>query len=257
MWILLIPLIIAEILFWIFVAYFAWKTFKAIRNGNRVGMILWGVLLAVPFIFYYYKHFEADLKEAERAEQVAAFERVDISAQRPKLVEVYGHLTEFETLVMLGPLGFDEVVVFQRPHRGEIYGQFIRLAPGCERLGAEKLALWKKRGRFKAPTKEDKACLIGEWKTVSDDRANIDAVEYRHGTQATLLLPGNNWYGGAYEVRLRNDETSRLVRYWERPFITRPLWPGPWGYAYPSNTDRKKYKEPKRLDFFLAALDAH
>ena len=254
MWILLIPLIVAEILFWAILAWFAWRAIKALRIGNWMGASVWASLLLVPFAFYFYKHFEADRKEAARATEIAALSRAPPPQSRPDLLEVHGNLTEFELLIMLGALNFDEVAVLQRPHRGEVHGRFVRLAPGCRKRGVDHLETWNRRGRFGAPSKEDKACLIGEWKTVSDDRGALDAVEYRHGTQATLLPPGNNWSGGAYEVRLRTDAGSRLVAYWERPYITRPSWLGPWGYAYPGNSDAKKYRQPKRLDFILAAL---
>lgn len=254
MWILLIPLIIAEIVFWIALAYFARRAFRAFKAGNRIEIAVWVGLILIPFGFYYYKHIEADLREAERAEEVAAFSHAAPAQPYPKFLEVYGHLTEFELLIILGELKFDEVAVLQRPRRGGIYGKFVTLAPGCEKLASEHLKTWKKRGRSKAPTRKDKDCLIGEWKTISDDRTGIAAVEYRHGTQSTLQLPGNSWNNGTYEVRVRTAEGSQLIDYWERPYITRPSWPGPWGYAYPSNTDSKKYKKPKRLDFFLKAI---
>lgn len=255
MWILLIPLIIAEIVFWIALAYFALRAFKSFKSRNWAGTVFWMSLLLIPFGFYYYKHFEADIEETKRAEEVAAFSRSTVLQTHPKLLEVHGHLTEFELLIILGELGFDEVAVLQKPNRGEIYGQFIKLAPGCEKLGTEHLKTWQKRGRFGAPTKKDKGCLIGTWKHVSDDRTNISAVEYHHGNQTTLQKLGNSWYDGTYEVRVRTADGSQLVDYWERPYITRPSWPGPWGYAYPSNSDSKKYKQPKRLDFFLKAMD--
>ena len=254
MWILLIPLIVAEIAFWAMLGFFAWRAVKATRMGNWAGAGVWFSLLLIPFAFYFFKHVEADQREAERAQEIAALPRAASPQSHPSLLEVYGNLTEFELLIMLGVLDFEEVAVLQRPHRGEVYGQFVKLAPGCERLGAEHLKTWKKRGRFGAPTRQDKDCLIGEWKTVSDDRDAIRAVVYRHGTQSTLLAPGNNWYGGAYQLSLRTDAGSQLIDYWERPYITRPMWPGPWGYAFPSNTDPKKYKQPKRLDFLLSAM---
>ncbi len=213
MWILLIPLIVAEILFWIALAYFAWRALSSFKAGNSMSAAIWMVLLLIPFGFYHYKHHEADKKEAKRAEEVAALARSSPLQAYPKFLEVYGHLTEFELLVILGEMGFNEVAIFQRPRRGKIYGRFVTLAPGCKTLSAEHLKTWKKRGRFGAPTKKDKECLIGEWKTVSDDRAGIAAVEYRHGNQATLLMPGNSWYGGTYEVRIRTAQGSQLLDY--------------------------------------------
>lgn len=254
MWILLIPLIIAEVVFWTAMAYFGWRTFKAVTTGNWIGGAFWMGLFLVPFVFYQFKHFEADTREAERAKEIAALKLSEIPQNYPKLLEVYGHLTEFELLILLGQLKFDEVAVLQRPRRKGIYGQFVTLAPGCAPLGGKHLETWKKRGRFGAPTQSDKDCLISEWKTVPVDRDGIAAMEFRQGTQSTLRSPGINWSAGAYEVRIRTSDGSLLIEYWERPYITRPMWPGPWGYAYPSNTDPKKYKQPKRLDFFLEAM---
>ena len=208
-----------------------------------------------PIFLFFYKQIEADVKEAARANTIAALPRAAVSQTYPKLLEVYGHATEFELLIFLNVLKFDEVAVLQRPRHGEIYGRFVTLVPGCEKLGIKHLETWKKRGRFGAPTQSDKDCLISVWKTVPDKRTAIPAVEYRHGTQSTLVPPGNNWASEAYELRVRTTVGAQLIDYWERPFITRRAWPGPWGYAFPSNTDREKYKQPKRLDFILKAID--
>lgn len=254
MWLFLVPLIVAEIAFWIALIYFAWRAFKAFRNGNLPSMTVWLCLIAVPFIFYFYKHLEADLKEVARADAIAALPRASMSQSYPKLLEVHGHATEFELLIFLDVLKFSEVVVFQRPRKGEIYGQFVTLVPACKGLGMQHMKTWEKRGRFSAPKQSDKDCLITEWKNVSDKRANIPAVEYRQGTQSALVPRGTNWASGAYEVSVRTDDGTKLINYWERPYITRPSWPGPWGYAYPANSDSKKYKQPKRLDFILNAM---
>lgn len=255
MWILLVPLVLAEIIFWVFIIYFTWRALKAIRNGNwRQAAVFLG-LNSIPFVFYFYMHLRADAQEAARANEVAALARTSPPRTYPKLLEVHGHATEFELLIFLDALKFDEVVVFQKPQRGEIYGRFVRLASGCDGLGVAHLGVWKKRGRFGAPDQRDKTCLLAEWKTVPDDRAAIPAIEYRHDRHSTLLPPGNNWSSGTYEVRLRLPGSSHLLAYWERPFITRPGSPGPWGYAFPSNTDLAKYKTPKRLDFLLTSLN--
>ncbi len=195
------------------------------------------------------------MRDAARAAEVAFFETSKITNDHPKLLEFYGHISASERLIALGALGFKEIVVFQRPHREEIRGEFVTLAPGCKQHAREKIEIWHKRGRFRAPTKEDKACLIGEWKTVAADRSMISAVEYRQGTQVTLLQPGNNFYNAGLEIRVRNQEGSKLVAYWERPYNSRPSWPGPWGYAYPSYSGSERYKEPGRLQFLLDAME--
>lgn len=254
MWILLIPLVVAEFAFWVALLYFAWRTYRAIVSGNRPIAAFWLCLIALPFIFYFYKHVEADAKEAARISHIASLPRATIAKDHPKLLEVHGHATEFELLIFLDAMKFEEVVVFQRPRQGEIYGLFSKLASGCEGLGIEHLETWKKRGRFSAPKQSDKDCLVTNWESVSDERAAIPAVEYRQGTQSTLVLGGNNWANGAFEVRLRTTDSSTLIEYWERPYIARPAWPGPWGYAFPRNTNRKKYSPPKRLDFILDAM---
>jgi len=254
MWILLVPVIFAEIIFWVCLGYFAWRALRAARNGNWLQATTFLGLISIPFVFYVYMHRQADAQEAARASVIAALPRAAPPQTYPKLLEVYGHATEFELLIFLDALKFDEVMVFQRPRRGEIYGRLVRLAAGCDGLGVAHLSAWKVRGRFGAPKQRDKDCLVAEWKTVSDDRAAIPAIEYRHGRHSTLLPPGNNWASGAYEVRLRSLGESKLLGYWERPYITRPGSPGPWGYAYPSNTDPTKYKEPNRLAFLLKYL---
>lgn len=255
MWILLLPVIVAEIMFWGGLTYCAWRAFKAFRHGNWALVAAFSGLISLLFIVYFHMHNRADMREAARATEISALARSGQPQTYPSLLEVYGYATEFELLIFLDALRFDDVIVFQHPRRsGEIYGRFVKLNLDCKGLGVAHLETWKKRGRFGATKKKDKNCLVAEWKTVSSDRATIPALEYRHGTQSTLLPPGNNWASGAYEVRLRAPDGNKLVAYWERPFITRPAEPGPWGYAFPSNTDWNKYKQPKRLDFLLQAL---
>lgn len=254
MWILLVPLIFAEIIFWFGIGYFAWRTLKAVRNKNLQQAATFLCLISIPFIFYFHMQKRADAQEAARASEIATLAVSAPPRTYLKLLEIYGHATEFELLIFLDALKFDEVMVFQKPRRGVIYGQLVRLAPGCDGLGIAHLRTWKIKGRFGAPSQNDKNCLVSEWKTVSDDRNAIPALEYRHGTLSTLLPSGNNWASGAYEVRLRSPNNSQLLGYWERPFITRPASPGPWGYAYPSNTDRTKYPQPKRLDFIIRSM---
>ena len=254
MWILLVPLVIAEIVFWGTLAFCAWRATRAFRDGNWPLASVFLGLIALPFVVYSYMHMRADAREAARAAEIAALTRSAPPQAMPKLLEVYGHATEFELLIFLDALNFQEVIVFQRPRRENIRGRFVTLVPECRGRGVSHLETWKRRGRFTAPTRQDKDCLIAEWKTVSANRAGTPALEYRHGTQATLVPPGTNWASGAYEVRLRTNETSKLLAYWERPYITRPAEPGPWGYAYPANTDRKTYKQPKRLKFLLQAI---
>lgn len=255
MWILLVPVILAEIIFWLCLGYFAWRAIKAVRNRSWLQVATFFSLISIPFIFYFYMHKHADAQEAARASTIAALARAAPPQTFPKLLEVFGHATEFELLIFLDALKFDEVMVFQKPLRGEIYGRLVRLAVGCDGLGDAHLRAWKMRRSFGAPKQRDKDCLVTEWQTVSDDRAAIPALEYRHGRQSTLLPSGTNWASGAYEVRLRSLGETQLLGYWERPYITRPGSPGPWGYAFPSNTDPAKYKEPKRLGFLLESLN--
>ena len=255
MWILLVPVILAEILFWSCLGYFAWRALKAARSGYWLQVATFLGLISIPFVFYGYMHRRADAQEAARATEIAALGRAAPPGNYPKLLEVHGHATEFELLIFLDALKFEEVMEFQKPRRGEIYGRLVRLAAGCDGLGVAHLRTWRLQGRFGAPKQRDKDCLVVDWKTVSDDRAAIPAVEYRHGTHSTLLPSGNNWASGAYEVRLRSLGGTQLLGYWERPFITRPGSPGPWGYAYPSNTDPTKYKAPTQLEFLIDSLD--
>ncbi|MEM9573600.1 MAG: hypothetical protein AAF870_00045 [Pseudomonadota bacterium] len=107
MWILLIPLVVAEIAFWVALVYFAWRGYRAIVNGNRPMAVIWLCLIAVPFVFYFYKHVEADAKEVERANQIAALPRAAISKEYPKLLEIHGHATEFELLIFLDAMTFE------------------------------------------------------------------------------------------------------------------------------------------------------
>lgn len=237
-------------------AYLAWRAFKCFRVRRWVPLTFLVALTSAPFVFYAIMHMRADAREEARNTQIAALERSPIPKNLPATLEVHGHLTEKEILIYLDVFKFKEVAVLQRPTGGEIYGQFITLVGDCEGLGVKHLAEWRKRGRFSAPTKQDKACLDGEWKHVPEMRDSIEAIEYRHGTQATLVPEGSNWADGAYEIRLRANGTNKLIKYWERPYVTRPSEPGPWGYAFPANTNSKSYKKPKRLDFLVTALEA-
>ena len=167
-----------------------------------------------------------------------------------------GFITEFELLIYLDVLGIDEVVMFQsRAHKDKLRGQFITLSPDCSGVGAKYLETWKRRGRFGRLPKEDKGCLVSRWKNTDPDRSQIPALVFMQGSYTTLRQPGTNWADGSYEARLRTTEGDKLLDYWERPYITRPAEPGPWGYAYPANTDTKKFRAPKRLDFFLKATN--
>jgi hypothetical protein len=256
MWILLVPLIVAEVLFWVGLLYLGWCAFNAARRQNWSKTVLLLALMSAPFVFYFGQHIAADAKEQARIEEVAGFERVAMPADYPRQLDIHGFVTEFELLIYLDVLNIDQVAMFQsRSHRGKLRGQFITLVPECKGIGASHLETWKRKGRFGSASKQDKACLVSHWSSVDPDRSDIAALVFMRGSHTTLRQPGTNWADGSFEARLRTAAGDRLIDYWERPYITRPAEPGPWGYAYPANTDWKKYRAPKRLDFFLKAVD--
>ena len=90
MWILLVPLIVAEVVFWGGLLFFSWRAFTAIRGGNWLHAGFWLVLIAAPFILYFAQHLSADAEEEARVAEVAAFERVPMPAHYPRQLDVHG-----------------------------------------------------------------------------------------------------------------------------------------------------------------------
>lgn len=255
MWILLVPLIIAEVAFWLFLAFVAWRAFTAWRTGSAAAMGVWLAIIAAPFVLYAVELIRADMREATRAREVANFERHPFPASYPRRLEVEGSLNDAERLIYLDALDIDEIVVFQsRPHKGMRSASIIRLAPGCGGRGRELLAAWHARRKLANARSANKACLIETRTKIPADTDGTPAIRLLMDRFTTLGLPGTRWSSGNYEARLRTHDGDILLDYWERPYLPRPAGPGPWGYAYQSNTDWKDYRNPARIDFFGRAL---
>ena len=255
MWILLIPLIVAEVAFWLFLLFAAWRAFKALRESRLPAMACWLAVIAMPFVVYVTLRTQAEVREAARAREVASLPREQFPADHPRLLEIHGFVTDAELLMFLDALDLDEIVMLQsRPHRGIQRSQHFTLAAGCRGRGREHLANLIAKGRLADANKADKQCLQQRQGTVDADRRDIAAIRFLLGTATTLRIPGNSWSAGNYEARLHTPGQDMLLDYWERPYITRPGGPSPWSYAYPANTDWKSYRSPGRAKFFARAV---
>lgn len=254
MWILLIPLILAEIVFWLFLAYVAWGAFKAFNGSRWPALAFWLAIFAVPFVVFFGQRAIADIREAQRAREVAAFTRQVFPKDHPRLLEINGYVTTQELIIFLDTLDIDEIAMFQsRAHRGVAKAQVFKLVAHCRGRGHQYLSALATKGRLAHASKADNACLDERRDEFDDDRRQIPAIMFLLGTATTLKLPGTSWSSGNYEARLRADGMDVLLDYWERPYLTRPATPSPWGYAYPANTDWKAYRAPGRATFFARA----
>lgn len=254
MWILLLPIIIAEILFWLGLIFVAWRAYRAWSEGATGTTAVWLAVLAAPFLFYQAQLALADMRESERAEEVSTFARHPLPRSYPRRLEIEGYITEHERLIYLDTLAIGDIVMFQsRPHRGQRRAEIVKLAPGCRGRGRRLLADWRARRKL-GNTKTSAACLISKRTTLPTDTGRDPAIRFLSGHYTTLSLPGTRWSSGNYEARLRTRSGDILLDYWERPYIERPSWPGPWGYVYRGNTDWKDYRSPARIDFFGRAV---
>lgn len=256
MWILLIPLIVAEVAFWLVLLFAAWRAFAALRQNRLPAMALWLAVISVPFLVFFALRSQAEAREAQRLHEVASFGRQPIPKDHPRLLEIHGYVTDSEVLLFLDALDLDEVVMLQsRPHRASQRSQHFTLAAGCRGRGREHLANLIAKGRLANAGKTDKQCLQQRQGTIAEDRRDIAAIQFLLGPASTLKLPGNtSWHSGNYEARLRTPAGDSLLDYWERPYIPRPGGPSPWSYAYPANTDWKSYRTPGRVKFFATAV---
>ena len=255
MWIFLIPLVVAEAVFWLAVAFVGWRALKAFQSQSWPQMGLWLALFAAPFVFYFYQLLAADVREAQRNDYVAKFEKVSLPSNHPKQLDLHGHITDNEMFLLLDLLNLDQLAKFEKkPRKGKLYGRLVGLKPQCRGTSGEMFAIWQRKRRFNGTTKHVKSCLTSKWTKMSADRSHIPAIEFRLGPRTTLSEKGLvQWASGSFEVRLRERDSNKLIDYWERPFVSRPAEPGPWGYAFPANTKSKKYRAPNRLEFVLKA----
>ncbi|MEO1207022.1 MAG: hypothetical protein AAFV45_11890 [Pseudomonadota bacterium] len=255
MWIVLIPLVVVTAAFWLLMAFAAWRSIQSLRHQRWVSLAIFLTIIAFPMGLYFERHATADQIEADRANAVAAFVRHPMPASYPSLLEIRGAATTNELIVYLATLAIDEIHIVQsNPRAGQQYVVTYSLAADCLAQGAHLLEELKTRGRLRYATPSQKKCLIQDTGYVDANRDHIPAIEFMAGTQTTLRQPGAGWYGGSFEARIRTANGSLLLDYWERPFIERPSSPGPWGYAFPANTDWKDYRTPNRLKFFAGAV---
>lgn len=257
--IIYLPFILLSIAVWAFVIFALFRARKAWRTKAHAALIFWCAIVLAPFMLFYGQRALADIKEADRAREVAAFERHSMPTAYPRLLEVYGHLTTHELLIYLDTLKIDQIMTTRnRARKDEKYAQVYTLNPNCRGRGQHYLAEWERRGRFRSPTKEDKDCLNHSTAHIEGDRASIPAIEFLVGKESTKQIPGNTYSPGAYEVRIRSGGgESIMLDYWERPYIQRPMIPlifSPTGFLIQGNTDSRDYKQPKRLDFFGGAV---
>jgi hypothetical protein len=254
MWLLLLPLIIAEIAFWLFLLYGVWRFYRTWTESRPAVGALWLVVLALPFAVFWAGRSSADAREVLRASDVASLVRQSMPETYPRLLEIHGFVTTQELLLFLDALAIDEIVMFQsRQRRGVQNGQQFTLAEDCRGRGREHLMRLAETGHLKNAAAGEDRCLKERKVTLDADRRTLPAILFLIGDMTTLKLPGNGWSAGNYEARMRTADADTLLDYWERPYIPRPAGPSPWGHAFPANTDWKTYRNPGRALFFATA----
>lgn len=255
MWLMLLPLIIAEAAFWLFLTFAAWRAFKAISAGSLSAMTFWLAIIALPFVVQFVLRHNADVREEQRAAEVAGFARTDLASPYPRVLEIHGYVTTAELMIFLDTLDIDEIVMFQsRAFQGTYRAQHFTLAEHCRGRGREQLQVIAGNGRLRSVRNAKDSCLHEHQSSVDANRHATPALVFLIGGATTLKMPGAIWAGGHYEARVRTSDQDLLLDYWERPFITRPAGPSPWWYAFPGNSDWKRYRNPGRVKFFAAAV---
>lgn len=255
MWLMALPLIIVEVAFWLFFAFAVWRAFKAIGVGSIPAMVFWLVVIALPFVAQFVLRHKADVREEQRAAEVAGFARADFPSPYPRLLEIHGYVTTRELMIFLDALDIDEIVMFQsRVHQGQLRAQHFTLTEHCRGRGRELLQELAGKGGLRSASHAKDSCLHEQQSRVDGNRQEIPAVLFLIDGATTLKLPGGIWSGGNYEARVRTREQDLLLDYWERPFITRPAGPSPWWYVFSANSDWKRYRNPGRAKFFAGAV---
>lgn len=136
MWILLLPLIIAEVAFWLFLAYAVWRAVKAFRQNSWPALAAWLAIIALPFGWFFAQRTLASVREADRAREVAGFKRHAMPQSYPRRLEIHGYMTTWELIMFLDALEIDDIVmIHSRAHRGFQQAQFITLTEHCHGRG--------------------------------------------------------------------------------------------------------------------------
>lgn len=234
----------------------AWKVYPV---GGLRAAAGWLALAVTPFAWYAWDVASANVTEANRAREVAGFERHPFPADPPRTLEVHGFITDRERLIYLDTLPIDRIHQFQsRPFKGEYRNvETYAIDPSCRGRYAAVLEQLGRKRRDRHGNTNDGNCLIVSRGPLSADRDSEPAIVFLIGSNTTLKLPGTLWSGGNYEARIRTGGESRLLDYWERPYIPRASNPlvlfGPARAWIGANTDWRKYRM-NRLDFFARAV---
>jgi len=206
-------------------------------------------LAAAPYALHAMLTARQDDGRDRRAAYLAGLERMPLTADYPRVLEVQMGRGVPEQVLLMG--WFDAV---------HVHG--AALWPNDD-PGARVIYRWKQTPACAAQAEATRA---GQRAQGEAARANCvteeklrwtgplpDAVILMRDGETTLRTRGgNHWMGGALELRVRRGGRDALVDYWEAPYVKRPASPVRGQRMLETRAEPHEERDP--LDFLREAL---
>lgn len=212
-----------------------------VRRRSVISAIGWSAVAVAPFVAFFGTQAMIDARVAARAKQLGTLPTEKLGGVYPRTLEVHGELGETILAALVGSGLFDEA--YQLPERRNWFGDAERItvssSPACRALAKSALDQIEADGN---PSSTDRSALAECTTREPLDRSSsppaADAVVMLMDFATTLHLGNTLTPNSALEVRVRRGGSDKLVYYWERPYVVRPVSPfslKPLGFTAPDD----------------------
>ncbi len=246
-WILVFPVLLLMLLYYLGFLSIGIRTIssgaKSKRPRRKLQTLLLGIVIILfPFLLIKAQHIRADQKADQRAEQLAAIERVNLVGNMPRKFVTVGNFSD------------DDIAFIKRQYRIGTYPktEAERLAAAYRHYRRTEFCHTHSSGKMMSSKIKIPICkdLPDSIQTALDLRE--PTLFFAEGSNTSYRV-SNTSVGKMYEARLITKTRDRLVDYYEERFVERPA-----GITNPYSSGFKRVpNQPRfsRRDFIQRAME--
>lgn len=249
---------VATVIGWI--AFALIRSRKDLKQGAVRPALMWAGLATLPFVLFGLAHAGIAIQGRIRADRLAALTRTPLGPDRPRVLEVFGWITDAEIGALLGSGLVDEVYRIQdRGFERETVDAEImtfQRTPACQTDARTLLADQVRGHRDSTLWRRVEDCVSTSRQTLTAASRAPASIVLLMGHATTLKKGHTLKMGGNLELRVRQAGQDLLVDYWEDAYVEKPVSPfllGPGGF-FSSSGGGPRVAPRDRLLFVAAPL---